>query len=380
MHNRARITLASFLAYFLMSGMLAPIGIISTPMATALGIEVADATALFSWLTFGILAGAIAALFVLDSLGLRAVFVLVYGAIAVALLSLIGHSVTLGLSLALGVVGFGCGVGLAAAALTIAQSYTPRARASLLVVTDGAFSVAGIVCAAVAGYALANDWHWAFGYGCLAVVALIIVVLALSARYPTQEINEQAAGAEWPATVVCCVAALFLYTLGQYGILWWLPNHLANAGVMPLTEGGTLIERFWTGMFIAQIAVAWLVLKTGARRLSLIAGVGTLTGSVALWMVSDATILPMLALVWGIANLGFLKVTLSFATEQITRPTSRLVSMLLLGATSGTAISPWLTSRIAETFDTMTVLRFSSGCYSLMLLLVIIAIIVRKRN
>ncbi|MEN7341398.1 MAG: MFS transporter TsgA [Pseudomonadota bacterium] len=380
MDNRARITLASFLAYFLMSGMLAPIGIISTPMAEALGVQVSEATALFSWLTFGILGGAVAALVVLDKLGLRAVFLGVYTAIAAALISLNGNDIQLIISVALGIIGFGCGVGLAAAALTIAQSYTPKVRASLLVVTDGAFSVAGIACAALAGYALKNNWHWAFGYACLTIVAFAIVVLAASSRYPSQNVEAERIDSQWPATVVLCVVALFLYTLGQYGILWWLPSHLDDQNVMPLTEAGTLVERFWTGMFIAQIAVAWLVLKTGARRLALVAGFGTLTGSVALWSVTNAVWLPVLALSWGIANLGFLKVTLSFATEQIPRPTSRLVSMLLLGATSGTAVSPWVTSRIAETFDTMTVLRFSSGCYAIMLGLVIAAIMMRKRD
>ena len=61
LNNRHRITLAAFLAYFLMSGMLAPIGIISAPMAAALEIPVTAATASFSWLTIGILIGAIIA-------------------------------------------------------------------------------------------------------------------------------------------------------------------------------------------------------------------------------------------------------------------------------------------------------------------------------
>ena len=63
MNNRQRITLIAFLAYFVLSGMLAPIGIVSRPMAEFYGRPVADITSQFSWLTGGNFIGAVLALF-----------------------------------------------------------------------------------------------------------------------------------------------------------------------------------------------------------------------------------------------------------------------------------------------------------------------------
>ena len=60
--NQNRITLACFLAYFVMSGMLAPIGIISGPMSELFDRPITDVTAQFSWLTIGNLCGAALAL------------------------------------------------------------------------------------------------------------------------------------------------------------------------------------------------------------------------------------------------------------------------------------------------------------------------------
>ena len=40
--NRVTLTLASFLAYFALSGMLAPIGILASPSAAALGVAVSE--------------------------------------------------------------------------------------------------------------------------------------------------------------------------------------------------------------------------------------------------------------------------------------------------------------------------------------------------
>ncbi|MBC8476674.1 MAG: hypothetical protein H8D52_04975, partial [Gammaproteobacteria bacterium] len=71
LNNKFRITFVSFLAYFAMSGMLAPIGIISGPMSDAFNLHITEITAGFSWLTFGILAGAISALFVFNWVQLK---------------------------------------------------------------------------------------------------------------------------------------------------------------------------------------------------------------------------------------------------------------------------------------------------------------------
>ncbi|MEM7763175.1 MAG: MFS transporter TsgA [Pseudomonadota bacterium] len=373
MNNRHRITLAAFLAYFLMSGMLAPIGIISAPMAAALEIPVTAATANFSWLTIGILIGAIIALFIFDLVALRGVVITVSGACLLALVSIRLRADAMTIRLALGVIGVACGIGLAAAASAISLCYAPRERASMLVVTDGAFSVAGIACAALASYVISHVWHWATTYVALAGIAAIIVMLAASSRYPAiDSADTEAQDEPWPAAVWCCVAALFLYTLGQYAMLWWLPNHLMAQGVSA-SDAGSVVGRFWSGMFAAQILVAWWVLRTGARRMALLAAAGALAGSVPMWLVDHYAWLPSLAAVWGFTNFGLLKVVLSFATQQVTTPSSRLVSLMLLGATSGTAISPWLSSQIVAVSDTMTVLRFASVCYLVMGVLLVIA-------
>ena len=54
-------------------------------------------------------------------------------------------------------------------------------------------------------------------------------------------------------------------------------------------------------------------------------------------------------------------------------PTARLVSSLLLGATVGTAVSPWITSRIVALTDNLVVLRVGSASYLVMIVLIIIA-------
>ncbi|GAB5413513.1 MAG: hypothetical protein Cons2KO_11160 [Congregibacter sp.] len=369
---RLRVTLACFFAYFVMSGMLAPIGIVLPSLAEFLAVPVESAAALFSWLTFGILLGSALALVVFDMLSMRVWLAILYLAIAVALLLLRLTESLMLIKLALGVVGTACGIGLAGAASTITQLYAEDRRASMLVITDGSFSVAGIVVSSLAVFCVAAGFHWAAAYVAVAGVALVIVALVLTSPVPDapKRAATMTSSGRWPLPVWLCIAALFLYTLGQYSLLWWLPSYLELTLGAERDAAGQVVARFWTGMLIAQLFVAWWVLRIGARRLVLLCVMGAFVGSIPLWTVGELSLLPWLALLWGIANLGLLKIVIAFATLAVTNPGPRLVAALLFGATSGTAISPAATSVIAANSSIVQVLRFGSLCYFVLMLLV----------
>lgn len=382
MNNKKRITLVSFLAYFVMSGMLAPIGIISGPMSEHFGQPITELTAHFSWLTFGILGGSIIALLVFNWVPLRKLMIGLYGMILVCLISFLLHDNMDLIWPALGLVGVCCGVGLAAAALTISRTYEMDRRASMLVITDGSFSVAGIVCSGVAVIFIAREFHWSGAYQFVALIAGIVLLLAVFSTFPktTTDVQEKQAREPWPASVWLCVVALFLYTLGQYSMLWWLPNYAETQLGAPREQAGQLVSQFWTGMFVAQIFVAWWVLKVGVRRLVLVAGIGSSVSSIPLWLYGDIDGLIVLATIWGFANMGLLKIVLSFATQMLRVPTPRLISTLLLGGSIGTAISPWVTSQVVAATDNHFILQFSTGCYVLLTILLIVATRINKRK
>jgi len=380
LNNHNRITLVSFLAYFVMSGMLAPIGIISTPMSEYFGQPITEITAHFSWLTVGILIGSIIALLVFDWVPLKKLMIGLYSLLIGCLLSFSLHDNINLVWPALGLVGICCGIGLAGAALTISRTYELDRRASMLVITDGSFSVAGIVCSWVAVLLVARAFHWSGTYQFVALIAAAIVLLAVFSTFPktTTDTTTDHSRTPWPISVWLCVFALFLYTLGQYSMLWWLPNYAETQLGAPRDQAGQLVSQFWTGMFAAQIFVAWWVLKVGVRRLALIAGIGSSLSSIPLWLYGDIDGLIILATVWGFANMGLLKIVLSFATQMIQVPTARLISTLLLGGSIGTAVSPWVTSRIVAATSNHFVLQFSTACYILLTVLLVVAIRLNK--
>lgn len=384
LNNTQRITLASFLAYFIMAGMLSPIGIVSGPMAEYFNEPVTEITAGFGWLTFGILAGAVAALAVLDRIRLGVLMVALYAAIALLLVSLGLHDRLALARIALGAVGTCCGLGLAGAALTISRTYESARRASMLVITDSSFSIGGFACSLIAAMLLARQVHWSGVYQFVALVAAAVTALALASRFPRApgEISRAAAepAGHWPAAVWLCILALFLYTLGQSSILLWIPNYATSVLDIAPGQAGRIVSRYWAGMFVAQLFVSWWVVRAGVRRILWLAAGGCTLASMPMWLLSSAGGLEWMALAWGFLNLALLKIVLSFGTQLVPVPTARLVSALLLGATLGTAVSPWLTSRVVEAAGNFRVLQFGTASFAIMSALLLLAVRLQRAN
>jgi TsgA-like MFS transporter len=183
--NKQRITIVSFLAYFILSGMLAPIGIIAGPMAALFDQPITDVVARFSWLTLGNLAGAVLALFMYDWISLKRLMLILYSVILISLLSFNISTDLTAIGLALGLVGLCSGLGLAGAALTISKSYDTEKRASMLVITDSFFSVAGIVCGALATWFIAREFFWASTYQFVAAVSIVVLILVSISEFPS---------------------------------------------------------------------------------------------------------------------------------------------------------------------------------------------------
>ena len=373
--NKQRITLVSFLAYFVMSGMLAPIGIISGQMAELFDRPITDVTAQFGWLTIGNMIGAMLALIIFDVLKVRTVFLVIYVLIIASILSLNFQDDLMKVGIALGVVGICCGLGLASAALVISKTYDAERRASMLVITDASFSVAGFSCAALATTLIAAGVHWTGSYQFVAGVAGVILLLTFASKFPDTATDNSVenTGEPWPLSVWLCIGALFLYTLGQFSMLWWLPNYVQEELGASAEQSGFLITLFWLGLFVSQLVVAWWVVKIGVRKLVLIAAILTFLCSILPWTFGNLSILPLLTFIWGVANFSLLKLVLSYGTQMVNVPTPRLVSTLLLGATLGTAVSPWVTSRIVAATDNFFILQFSTLCYAALAILLIVA-------
>ncbi len=378
MNNIQRTTTVCFLAYFVMSGMMNPVGIITGQMAEYFNQPITRITANFSWFTGGIFVGSLAALFIYEWASLKYALLVIYGLILLSLISLPLQSDLPGIWLALGMVGACCGAGLSGAAITISKLYVQERRASMLIITDGCFSIAGIVTSWLAVQLAVRDIQWYGTYLFVAVIACIIIALTTLSTFPDHQaetgLEKRTVREPWPIGAWVCIFALFIYTLAQYSLFLWLPNYAETRLGATLDEAGLIVSRFWTGMFVAQLFSAWWVFKIGVRRTLFIGAFASALATVPLWSYREIDGLIHFAFVCGVVNLGLLKITLSLATQMLRMPPPRLVSALLLGATTGTSIAPWVSSRIVEASNNYVVLMVASAGYFAVLVLLALAI------
>ncbi|MEM6710107.1 MAG: MFS transporter [Pseudomonadota bacterium] len=338
------LSLAAFLAYFIMSGLLAPIGLLVPALAERFALSPVAVAASFSWLTGGVLIGSLIALPLYRRIALRPVLAAVYVAMALTLLLASRAAGLEALALTLGLAGTLSGMGLAGAALLISALYRGDVRTSMLVVTDACFSIAGYVVAPLTGWLITRELGGQQVYLVLAVVSFFLCLLLVAPLPTITDTAEPAGDPSRPAPATpfafwLLAVSLCGYTFGQQTLLiWWPGEVLADSGASSATVG-TLIGRYWLGMFIAQLAVAIALLRIATRWMLLAAAWGTSLGASLVLYASELPASVRL-LVWGIANLALLKVVLGFASAYLGGTHERTIPRLLFAATLGTALAP----------------------------------------
>ena len=361
-----RIVLAAIglLSYFVLSGTLAPMGLLLEPLSSQFEISTSEAARVLSGFTSGNLLGAFLALFILGRVRYRALVLCIYVSAACTLVMLLVADETRWIWTLLALLGVAFGIGLATAAQLIALIYKEDQRAALLVATDSSFSLAGTVMASLTAYLLLspipNLPPWLNAYLAIFLAVLLILMLAFVARYPEVARSDKNWGwiQRMPRPVWASGGALYCYTLGQTSILLWLPSML-QAGSSDVAIGGEAVGRYWFGMFLGQLAAMTLVLVLGRGWVLRFGAVGASVGALAVLLaVSDDQWMIWASLGWGLCNLGVLKMLISLATDCVDNLPDQLVPGLLLMATLGTASSPILTSWLVEGFDPVAAVIF----------------------
>ena len=350
-----------------MSAVISPLGLVSGPVSEAFGISLTEATAAFTFLTTGVLAGTLAAIFIFDFFTLKQVIIGGLAIICASIYAIYASDAFAVFTIALALIGAFCGIELSAAAVVITKLYNERLRASMLLLTDSFYSMAGIVSTWLAGILLARHLHYASAYLLAFGVCITIAVIAFTARYPDnqphpQEQSSTDAG-RWPIGVHLIGLAMLVYLVGFVSLYSWVPNYAQDALGMSAEASSQVVSRFFLGMFIGQIIMFFLVLRFALPTLVVIYAMLATSLSVPLWTAGSPAGLATATLVLGLATGGLFKTVLTYGTTLTANPSPRMVSYLIFYAGFGTAISPFLSASIVERYDMAAALKFCTLCY-----------------
>jgi TsgA-like MFS transporter len=314
-NNNNRITFGSFLAYFVMSAIISPLGLISGPIADHFNISLTAANASFTYLTSGVFIGTLIAVFIFDLIKLRQIIIGGVAIICLAIYSIYAFDTFAVFSLCLGLIGVSCGVELSAAAVVITKIYDEKLRSSMLLLTDSFYSMAGVISTTIAGMLLARQFHWASAYLLAFIVSLGIAAIALVSRYPVtrksvSEIAEEKGGSYWPASVHVIGLSMLIYLVGFVTIYSWVPNYAQHVLGLSVEASSEVVSRMFLGMFIGQLIMFFLVFKFALRTLIVIYAMMATILTISLWSVGTALHLQLAMLGLGLATGGLFKTLL----------------------------------------------------------------------
>jgi TsgA-like MFS transporter len=377
--NLARISLSSFLAYFIMAAIITPLGVVSAPIAEYFSVTITAATAAFSSLTSGILVGAIVAIFVFDYARIRTVVIAGASLIGIGIVTTYLFHNFLIFNASLSLIGLGCGVSMSTASVVITKAFSEKMRPSMLLLTDSFYSGAATVSTLLAVSLLAMNWHWWSIYILALGATALLILLAAVSKYPARQ-QLQAQGAEidhdsahgWPISVYLCGLCLLVYLLGLVTIYSWVPNYAQASLGMDQASAGNLVGRMFSGMFFGQLVMFILVLKLPVRILIFICLVAACYMTSTLWGEHGFASVESSMFALGLVGGGVLKVGISYGTTLTKSPSPKMVSYLLFNTALGTAIAPALSSWVVETAGLESVIMFASACYGLSCILLLL--------
>ena len=352
--EKLRLSLVCILIYVVVAGFVTQIGLLTGPIASAYNKEVTSATAIFSFLTGGFLAGTFAAYFLLDYIRIKSM-VLGYGLLLIISVSSIlfieNYSV---LPIFLGIIGFVTGISTCIAGIVIGRLWEAKKRESFFIGLDAAYNLGGVFFPFVTTYILLRQLPWA--YCLLAVVIFVVIILYLSLQSgftninPDKNTSVSQGKVEWNSGIIIAGVSLFLVIHGKYSIILWLPQYAQNVLALGPEEAGKLISSVFSTALIGSVAGIYIVAKI--RIMYFICAallIGTLSGLLFTFVDSYASAV-LIAATFGLAVSVLYNVFVVYGLNFVSQPSHKHISFVIVSSGIAATIAPYSSSLIVKWF------------------------------
>lgn len=385
MGNKIKVSLASFLAFFIISSILSPLGVVTGALVDEFGISLTYATALFSYVTTGLLVGSFLILFLNPILGVKKVVLIAGFILILALMSLGFISSAFWLPIVFFVMGLACGCLLSNAAITLTSTYSERRRPSALLATDSFYSAAGFIVTPIAGIVVAQGMHWSIIYSMAAAASLLMVLIVLFSHYPSEvNVGDDAPvvsdKTKWPLGTYFIGIAIAIYLTCFVFIYSWGPAYAEQSFEATEAQSGFIVSRFFLGLLLGQILTFVLSFRVKVSWVIFVTATAATLISTGIWASDTIASMGLSMLLLGFSMGGLLKPLLAFGTLFLAKPTSRLVGFYMLCMAVGSAISPALSAFVVEMTSIKIVLTLVTVGFGLTTALIYISLFLMNKN
>ena len=382
--NKIGLLAACLLAAFVIAGFLAPYGLLVGPIAEAFATETGVVGSLFSFFTGGIFAGYIVAFYVFDRVDVATIFIVGYGAVALAVAGIFLAPGIVALSAALAVIGFCCSLAVCGSVTLISQTWHGKNRQSVLVAQDAAFNGGGIFFTAVTAYLLGKNLEWQVAYAPPVVFALLTLALAIFTRLRITEETQQNKNeaTEWNAGIILVGVLVMLFMAAKLTVIVWAPQFLEQEFSASPGQAGDLMSNIFLAAFFGSLLGTYIVSKVRIHLfLAAMISMGVIATQVML-TTEDLRVATAMGYLFGLSVSATFNSYMAFALGFVDSPDHRNVAYMLLAGAVGSGLGPVLSSQsvlITGTTRSPIIIAFSLMALVLAAVLVIGSQNVRRK-
>ena len=374
--NNLRLSFISLIINFIDAGLLAQMGLLTGPIATAFNVSITSAAAQFSMLTGGLLAGSFIAYFLMDHLGVRIVLlgstiIIIFSAIALYFINSIVF-----LSILFGLIGVVLGISVVIAGLIISKVWTGKKREAFFIGQDASFNLGGLFFPFITTYILSRHMPWEFCYIFVLAFSLFIIYLLVTSNFSfagsSQNDSDKVQNVEWNSGIILAGVALFFIMLGKYIIILWLPQYAEIELSLDVEQSSLIISTIYSTALIGTVIGVYIITKIQLLYFMCIAILIGFISSLLFIHTSNYTLMLVVAAIFGLAVSVLFNVFIVYGVSFAIQPSHKHISYILFCGGVGTAIAPYVSSVIVERFDLASALQTSSALYGITLLLLVV--------
>lgn len=359
-----RVIIVCLLTQIVIAGFVAPMGLLSEPMARQNGIAIPVAAAQFSYLTGGVFLGYILSFSIFDLFRIKTVYCAVYGGLCAITLLLHGTGNLLVQSIALVLIGIFSSIAVVTAGTIISRGWRGKPRQTLLVLQDVMFNGGGIGFTLIATFYIAQNLRWTTTYATAAAIALAAAILAaittLDSR-PSQRTADEDKRTEWNPGVILVGISVLLFMTAKISVFLWAPQFVEQTLNVSAAESGQLMKNIFTAALLGSILGTYVASRIAIQYL--LTGLLSM-GLLSLWSMTQNTSLETVLLLgycYGASVSATFNSYTAFGLSFVATPTHKNVSYLLLCGGIGSTLAPYVSSKVVG---------WSGSVYSAMMLCV----------
>jgi MFS family permease len=205
----------------------------------------------------------------------------------------------------------------------------------------------------VMGYVLSIRWKWQLIYrvaGVLCVLIAVLLIVFSAGRFGAR--TSQARGNRHRIigqTTMFLLAGLTILGIGtQNGVLYWVVPFLLNTREVPIFQASLGLALISVGMGAGRLALVWLTSRVSYTRILIGLFVCVNVSLSLLLLLSNEVLNLVFCFLSGCGFSGLFPILLAQGGTMFPRRSGTAVGIISTSAGLGSAMMPWIISRMAE--------------------------------